>query len=785
MPIATADVAEVVYYNEDATSPLTVAKPAAFTPGQLLVLTIVQDAPSALGDLTGPPGWADEGNYNDVSGNSSGRVWSHVYDAADPSTWDFGYNAGADIAAVLYRIIDPDTTPVIIVTSSVTYGGTGSFDAPSVTPTLANDLLIRILGLRNNGSPMTLSSPVGMTPRGQDQVAGLYMGIASASKQLGDASATGVGTWTSILPAANSGGAFSIAIKSSGAFDPDPPPNPPPPLVPPWMMRQLISGRSTPVLGGQRTPIIKEKLSNGASNANFTFTTSTKTDVDDVLVLFHGNNFYTAAGLVAPTGTAGTWNLETTADNGTNNAHMKIWTRKVTVGGAQTITCARAIDEEHTAHLFVISGADPAGFVDGTATANVGASSTTQTAPSATPTTPNGLMLVATQSASLGDFTIPNVFGMTIQAEVDVGGICTSASAAEVRGNNSATGTRTFTTTAAGNFAACTIILKAPQDVVAPTSVNVNAECATFTLAGQDAVSTVAASSEAATFTLSGQDATVTTVTGTSAIAEAATFTIPAQDATLTIQPNAEAPSVSIAGQDATLSVLASAIESTFTMTGQDATPSVGVTTPEGPVVFVAQDPRVSLGVSTEVASFTTAAQDAVNSIAPVVEAASFTLSALDATISTSSAVNCAAQTATIAFAANDAANTIAPASEVSTLTLAALDSPASIGVPANVATLTMTSQDASSNILAMAQSADVSLGALNLSALVAFVSDYAAFSIAVQVVAVTTATYGWPLIVGAPSTVAIVRIGTPTNVNIVSVGTPTTVKIVSIGTPY
>lgn len=823
-----ADVAEVIYYVEDAASPMTIVKPASFMPSQVLVFIIAQDAPLGLADLTGPPGWVDKGNYNDAGGGSSGRVWVHPYNAADPNTWDFGYSVGAGCVGALARIVGADTTPVITVVSSINTHNSGTATSPDITPAGINDLLLNtIAAVCTGGIAFVETDPPGSTNLGQIQLLDLYVAIALASKQLTDGNSTGTKTWSNLTPANSAGGTFSIVIKSSGFIDPDPPPNPPPPLVPPWMMRQLISGRSQPLLGGQRTPVIKEKLSNGASNANFTLTTAATTAVDDILVLFHGNNFYTAAGLVAPTGTAGTWNPEVTADNGTNNTHMKIWTRKVTVGGAQTVTCARAIDEEHTAHLFVISGADTVTFVDGTATGNVGASSTTHVSPSATPTTTNGLYLTAVQSAALGVYTIPSTFGMTKQAQVDVGGICSSASGAEVLGNNSATGTRTWTNTVAGNFAACSIVIKAPQDVTAPTSTNCNAECATFTLAGQDAVNTIAATSEAATYTLAGQDATVTTVTGTSAIAEAATFTIPAQDATTTILTNAEAPSIALAGQDATLSIQPPAIEGTLTVASQDATPAVGVNA-EGPsftlaaldatVVtgtlvnpaegaftltgqdatsnvgpnaesalwsLVAQSPAVSLGVSTEVAPFTTTAQDATNTIAPNAEVASFTLSALDAIISTSSAVNCAAQTATISFAANDAVDSIAATAEASTLTFTAQDAASAIGTPAGVATLTMVAQDASLNVQPLAQSADVSLSALNLSALIAFVSDYAAFSIAVQVVAVTTATYGWPLTVGKPSTLAVVKVGTPTNVSVVNVGAPTTIKVVSVGTPY
>lgn len=467
MPIDIADVAEVINYVEDSTSPLTIVKPAAFGPTELLALVIAHDAIGGnLAALTGPTGWTDKGNYNDVPGGSAGRLWTHPYDAADPATWDFGYDSGSTVAAALLRITGADLTPVVTLTSHTGAQVSGTVDSPSVTPTGINDLLICALCPVNNGNPFTETDPAGMTNRGQVQVADLYMAIAIATQQLTDGSSTGAKTWTAVSPSTSAGGTLSIAIKSSGFLDPDPPPNPPPPLVPPWLLRELVGQRQAPVRGGQGTPVVKEKLSGGASNANVTLITSPTTVAGDVLVAFHGNNFYTAAQLLTPTGTAGTWTVAATGDNGSSSAHMKIWTRKVAVDGAQTVTVAPAVDEEHSIHLFVISGADQTTWVDVAAGGN-GASSTSHIAPTVDPTVFNALLLVGAQSTSLGNYTIPGTFGMRMLGEVDVGGFCTSGSAAEVLGHDALTGTRTFTLTVTGAYASASIALRPVQDVVA------------------------------------------------------------------------------------------------------------------------------------------------------------------------------------------------------------------------------------------------------------------------------------------------------------------------------
>jgi hypothetical protein len=465
MPLDIADVAEVIYYVEDSSSPLTIVKPAAFSPGELLLFIHSQDFGSAS-DLTAPAtGWTLQGSYDNVPAATACKVWSHPYDASDPGTWDFAYNSGASTVGIVARIPGADVTPVINVTSFAGSVVSGTIDSPSITPSGINDLLLCVIGdVCAGGSPFSKTDPAGMANRGSAQVANLWNALGLASRQLTDGNATGAKTWTSVSPNSG-GGSLSITIKSSGFLDPDPPPNPPPAIVPPWMLRELIGQKQLPVRGDQGTPVIKEKLSGGASGANVTLVTGATTATGDILVAFHGNNFYTAAQLLTPTGTAGTWSLATTGDNGSNSAHMKIWTRKVTVDGAQTVTVAPAVDEEHSIHLFVVSGADQTTWVDVAAGSN-GASSTSHIAPTVDPTVFNALLLVGAQSTSLGNYTIPSTLGMAKQMEVDVGGFCTSATGAEVLGNDAPTGTRTFTLTAAGAYASASIALRPVQDVV-------------------------------------------------------------------------------------------------------------------------------------------------------------------------------------------------------------------------------------------------------------------------------------------------------------------------------
>jgi len=243
-----ATIAETVWYNEDSAQPLTVAKPAAFADGQLLIAVIVQHTGS-LADLTGPSGWTFEGSHTATACHA--KVWSHIYDPGDPSTWDFGYFSTADVVLGLFRIVGNDPSPAIEVVGSGTNSLTSSFDSPTVTPPAGpGDLLICTLANLCNGTALSETDPAGMTDQGQTQVAGNFMALAAATENLLSATPTGVRTWTSITPTSLAGGTFSVAVEGPGAFDPDPPRHQRAPFLPPHILRQLLLNDALPRVGG-------------------------------------------------------------------------------------------------------------------------------------------------------------------------------------------------------------------------------------------------------------------------------------------------------------------------------------------------------------------------------------------------------------------------------------------------------------------------------------------------------------------------------------------------------
>jgi hypothetical protein len=268
----SADVAEVVLYNEDSAAPLTITKPAAFATGQVLIFVLSQDS-GLLSDLTVPSGWtAVTGGTVDIASQRD-KAFYHVYDGAEPSTWDFPYNSGASVAGALYRITGADTTPTLVAATGSISSNLASMDSPTVTPTGADDLLI--CDYSNQGGAHTLSYtvPSGMTDLGSTQVAGGFQCIAAAKQQLASSSATGAKTWTSLSPTGGAAGTFSIAIKSASGAATTPGGPAPTPLPPHLLLRLAARNQEMWAGAGTGAPVT---VDTGLATAGLVATSSAK-----------------------------------------------------------------------------------------------------------------------------------------------------------------------------------------------------------------------------------------------------------------------------------------------------------------------------------------------------------------------------------------------------------------------------------------------------------------------------------------------------------------------------
>lgn len=230
------------------------------------------------------------------------------------------------------------------------------------------------------------------------------------------------------------------------------------------------------------TPTIREVVSAVATGgASATVNTGAGTAVDDTLVCFAGNDWSTASGYGPPTGTAGTWTLKATGDNGSNTAHLKVYTRPVTVAGTQTVTVAPSVDGEEAFNTtFVLVGADLTDPSDGAAGGNGTTGTSSQVAPAVSPSTADALLLCGVQAdstaSSAAAYTPPA--GMTEQSDLADGTFSAGSTASLVLTASGSTGTKTFTLAPnATPYASASIAVKGaaaaagtPRPPVVPTA---------------------------------------------------------------------------------------------------------------------------------------------------------------------------------------------------------------------------------------------------------------------------------------------------------------------------
>lgn len=217
------------------------------------------------------------------------------------------------------------------------------------------------------------------------------------------------------------------------------------------------------------TPTIREVVAASTSASPATVNTGAGTAVGDVLVCFAGNDWNTAAVFGTPTGTAGTWTLQATGDRGTNNGHLKVWTRAVTVGGAQSVAVPTVGSAEEVFNTtFVLTGADTTTPADGTPAGSNAAASTSQVAPSVSPATADALLLCGVQCSPDGSVTYTPPSGMTERSDITDGSFAAQSTASLVLSASGATGTKTFTATAADAYASASIAIRGAGGAAAP-----------------------------------------------------------------------------------------------------------------------------------------------------------------------------------------------------------------------------------------------------------------------------------------------------------------------------
>lgn len=220
---------------------------------------------------------------------------------------------------------------------------------------------------------------------------------------------------------------------------------------------------------------------NDGSSATISVTTSESpavTNVGDLVIVIHGNDYYTLADMPTPTATGSpVFTSIVNADAGSLTAHIKSWYYIANTGGAQTVSVAETgvHDEEKSLAVYVLSGADTSGSpIDGTPQSNVNASAvTSQDCPAVTTTNTDSFAIMALQSgggAAATAYAPPGT--VTKKYDIRVTTVMSAGGGIKQLSSSGSTGTFTWTATGACPYAAVTFAIKTAAGAAAAVPYN-------------------------------------------------------------------------------------------------------------------------------------------------------------------------------------------------------------------------------------------------------------------------------------------------------------------------
>lgn len=489
------------------------------------------------------------------------------------------------------------------------------------------------------------------------------------------------------------------------------------------------------------------------ATVSVTLNSTRQPQVDDVLVIIHQNDFFAASNMPTPTvggSSSGVTAITNgAADLGSNQAHIKSYTKVITSAGDVTVSVTEtgAGDEEKSLAVYVLSGADTSTPVDVAGNGGSTTSSASHDAPSISPTSTDAFLICAanggTGAPGGGSYTPPS--GMTEDYDVSVASAMTASGASLQLSASGATGTKSFTPAGSAPYATISVAMKtaaAGAGVVpyagpwtAPTPGRVGPT-------GQWRVSLGDATTPLNVYVPAEAAATGAAFDATVAIspaAETTSATGSAFDATPDVQVNAETTTATGTAFDATVSADYGNNAGPWTgptpgrigPTGQwrvalgDATTPLNVYVPaEATATGTAFDATVDVGVAAETTAATGTALDATIDVQINAETTSGSGAAFDATTQVTSDLYAGpwrditpgwiSPTGQLNVLLGDAQETVSPDVTVNvpaaaTATGAAFDATVDIGIAAELATASGAALDA---VLALGAAADLATGA-------------------------------------------------------------------------
>jgi hypothetical protein len=336
--------------------------------------------------VSAPAGWTLALRTNQA-GKIGQAVYWHAYANGDPAqyTWTLSSNQLAAGAILAYRGVDLGAP--IDVSAGLATATTGSIPVPSVTASVAGDMLVAFMTL----STQTTVNPVaGMVTRADDVGIGGGGGIVAEADE-------------ALLGAAGATGAFT-ATTTYSKTDKD--------AVGQVLALRVVAGAA----GAPAGIAYRNEVDNGASNqASITVNVPTGVQAGDLLVAQIAVNHGTDATITAPSG----WTLVLRTDQ-SNKLGQAIYRHAWVSGDPASYTWTFSANQQAAGAILAYGGVDATSPIDvsaGLATA----STASIPAPSAT-TTAAGDMELAFLSIST-QTSINVVAGMTTRADdVGIGG---------------------------------------------------------------------------------------------------------------------------------------------------------------------------------------------------------------------------------------------------------------------------------------------------------------------------------------------------------------------------
>jgi MSHA biogenesis protein MshQ len=150
--------------SSTAVTSITLTAPSAIVTGDVLVAWMATNSSTQPDVKAAPTGWT--GSQSSVAANSLGvALYYRIVTSADiagSTTYNWTLNTSAPVAATLMAFRGALTSAPIVASASQVDPSGISHDAPTITPGVANTMLVAAYGI-NNGNADTMSVPAGMT----------------------------------------------------------------------------------------------------------------------------------------------------------------------------------------------------------------------------------------------------------------------------------------------------------------------------------------------------------------------------------------------------------------------------------------------------------------------------------------------------------------------------------------------------------------------------------------------------------------------------------------------